>query len=78
MRLIRLDSDNLDRCSSASCRQPSTTIYNPGATPANPRSFLAFCDRHLEAFAARADSRHDRGRVELTRSSDELEAGSVS
>jgi hypothetical protein len=50
--------EDRSRCSASRCRQEAEVGYQPGATPANPDHFIAFCWKHLEEFGRRADSCH--------------------
>ena len=56
MKLV--NRNDTDRCSVARCRQEPEITYQPGATPANPRHPLAFCEKHHTEFNKRQDSYH--------------------
>ena len=63
------ERDDLDQCSSPYCRCQSSVIYSPGATRANPRLKLTFCDEHHSDFLNQL--RPDRN---VERSDEEVQA----
>lgn len=51
----RLDRD---QCSVPRCKHAAQVIYLPGATPANPKTWLGLCNSHHKTFCSMAISRH--------------------
>ncbi|MDP6370017.1 MAG: hypothetical protein QF615_10430 [Planctomycetota bacterium] len=69
MNISRLkERADADQCSAPMCRHESVIAYSPGATEANLRKRLAFCDRHHNDFCKQLDS--DR----RARSAEEVQA----